>query len=677
MTWNGDTWTSSLSTGPAARGGAMMAYDPAIGKIVLYGGWNGAGTFYSDTWTFDGTTWTQLTPTASPGQLAFGSMSYDTALGKLVLFGGASTVGAAPAFRLTNGSPTGSATTSNQTWTFDGTNWTQLTPTTSPTGRFSSAMAYDQGAGNLILFGGYGASGALGDTWRFNGTTWTSLSPSNAPVGVSDASMAYDSTLGSIVLFGGVTSAGGLVNTTSLWDGGHNSWQWGNNDVTASARYAAAIAPAAVNGQLVLYGGKLASGSYDASLYLFDWGHRGAATGDQTYNFTLYDRLNLAVDAGSGNLYLKQAGVDLAGTGVSLETFAQYNSQVAGGVTDSVWPMTLHYGPNGSMEIDGVGGSDDAMPFYANGSGGFTSPPGVNAVLQYVSAASGYELIMNPPSQQIIWFSAPADDGSGNPGVVSSITDHSGNTVAISGTLSTGNVTILDTRGRTVTRSVASGTATWTMPDSRTWTESAISGGWQSINDPDLGTTQLGYGGPNGMLSDILDPNGRHTVISYDSYLRVASITRLLTSTAGSTVGFHWDLPPIGGNTPTGIHAHLQMQRTDPNGHTAIYLNAYSGQTVGSVDPLGHGGTASYNANLSPVSQTDALGNTANATYSSTDPSVQLSSAEPASATGQTPATTSASTTPRPRCWATSTCRPRPSTPRATAPRSCTTWPAN
>ena len=430
MTWNGDTWTSSLSTGPAARGGAMMAYDPAIGKIVLYGGWNGAGTFYSDTWTFDGTTWTQLTPTASPGQLAFGSMSYDTALGKLVLFGGASTVGAAPAFRLTNGSPTGSATTSNQTWTFDGTNWTQLTPTTSPTGRFSSAMAYDQGAGNLILFGGYGASGALGDTWRFNGTTWTSLSPSNAPVGVSDASMAYDSTLGSIVLFGGVTSAGGLVNTTSLWDGGHNSWQWGNNDVAASARYAAAIAPAAVNGQLVLYGGKLASGSYDASLYLFDWGHRGAATGDQTYNFTLYDRLNLAVDAGSGNLYLKQAGVDLAGTGVSLETFAQYNSQVAGGVTDSVWPMTLHYGPNGSMEIDGVGGSDDAMPFYANGSGGFTSPPGVNAVLQYVSAASGYELIMNPPSQQIIWFSAPADDGSGNPGVVSSITDHSGNTVA-------------------------------------------------------------------------------------------------------------------------------------------------------------------------------------------------------------------------------------------------------
>ena len=50
---------------PGARSGAAMAFDPAINKMVLFGGYGGKYPnfrLFSDTWTYDGTTWTQESP---------------------------------------------------------------------------------------------------------------------------------------------------------------------------------------------------------------------------------------------------------------------------------------------------------------------------------------------------------------------------------------------------------------------------------------------------------------------------------------------------------------------------------------------------------------------------------------------------------------------------------------
>ena len=44
---------------------ASMAYDPATGNMILFGGANNSG-FFGDTWTWDGTTWTQQSPANSP-----------------------------------------------------------------------------------------------------------------------------------------------------------------------------------------------------------------------------------------------------------------------------------------------------------------------------------------------------------------------------------------------------------------------------------------------------------------------------------------------------------------------------------------------------------------------------------------------------------------------------------
>ena len=59
--------------------------------------------------------------------------------------------------------------------------WRELTPTTAPAGRDLSSIAYDSGTGQLVLFGGTGTTGALADTWTWNGTTWTQQSPATSP----------------------------------------------------------------------------------------------------------------------------------------------------------------------------------------------------------------------------------------------------------------------------------------------------------------------------------------------------------------------------------------------------------------------------------------------------------------------------------------------------------------
>jgi len=66
----------------------QAAYDGASHQLVIFGDDPGLGTFRNATWAWTGTTWTRLDSTASPAHRAYGSMIYDPALHRLVLFGG-------------------------------------------------------------------------------------------------------------------------------------------------------------------------------------------------------------------------------------------------------------------------------------------------------------------------------------------------------------------------------------------------------------------------------------------------------------------------------------------------------------------------------------------------------------------------------------------------------------
>lgn len=116
-TWDGSNWIlKSPATKPSGRFGFQMAFDPAIGRTVLFGGATSASGM-NDTWTWDGSDWKLLTPGTSPASNAGGSMAFDPSSGSMVLFSGRGN--STWLFRLEVSPPTAQITTpaDSQTYT--------------------------------------------------------------------------------------------------------------------------------------------------------------------------------------------------------------------------------------------------------------------------------------------------------------------------------------------------------------------------------------------------------------------------------------------------------------------------------------------------------------------------------------------------------------------------------
>ncbi len=98
------TWVQvQPATSPTPRFLASMAFDQATGNMVLFGGTNSNSNF-SDTWTWNGNTWSNVTPSGtgtSPSVRYGASMDHDPANGDMTLFGG-----------------NGSSGTLNDTWVY-------------------------------------------------------------------------------------------------------------------------------------------------------------------------------------------------------------------------------------------------------------------------------------------------------------------------------------------------------------------------------------------------------------------------------------------------------------------------------------------------------------------------------------------------------------------------------
>lgn len=210
--WDGSQWVRrTTASSPPARVWTSMAYDSARGGTVLFGG-SGSGVDLGDTWTYNGTNWTKMSPATSPSPRFGMAMSFDPARGVLVLFGG----------RV-------AGQRMNDTWEWDGTNWTQSSPSTLPYPRFWHSMAYDTQLGLTVMFGGdhiepFGL-GPINDTWLWNGTNWTRDWTAATPIARSGQAMAYQSATGRIVLFGG---SDGLLPGTNYND----TWEFGTGIVT-------------------------------------------------------------------------------------------------------------------------------------------------------------------------------------------------------------------------------------------------------------------------------------------------------------------------------------------------------------------------------------------------------------------------------------------------------------
>jgi hypothetical protein len=249
-TYDGITWTKqSPPTSPPARSGATMAYDPAIKRIVLFGA--GEPTM-TDTWTYDGTTWTEQHPATVPGYVSSGvfgpiglSMAHDPGIGKLVLVG-------------------------SETWTYDGTNWAKRSAGPPYTLTYDppiyGPLTYDAALGKLVLYGATvtaesgGSSPGKGITWTYDGTTWTDQS-SSAGLRAGDWGMAYDPAVRRTVLFGGVGQgamrpfgSASFLNDTWTYDG--RTWTQQFPATSPSPRSGALMVYDDALNSLVLYGGQ-------------------------------------------------------------------------------------------------------------------------------------------------------------------------------------------------------------------------------------------------------------------------------------------------------------------------------------------------------------------------------------------------------------------------------------
>src|SRR5438067_3460146 len=89
-TYDGTTWTlQSPALQPLLVYAASAAFDPGLQGVVLFGGGSG-GVDQNTTWLWDqvGGTWIQLSTQHSPPAREGAGMAYDVALGRVILFGG-------------------------------------------------------------------------------------------------------------------------------------------------------------------------------------------------------------------------------------------------------------------------------------------------------------------------------------------------------------------------------------------------------------------------------------------------------------------------------------------------------------------------------------------------------------------------------------------------------------
>ena len=207
--WDGVTWTQRHpSVSPPARGDGAMVFDAATGKIVLFSGISTP----NDTWSWDGTTWLELHPPASPPARSGAGIAYDDLNHNVVLFGGSD--------------PSNTSKNFSDTWTFDGTTWTNRTPVSSPTARYNLRLAYDGQTRNIVLWGGQNDQNqtTFRDTWTWDGTQWAQENPASSPPWLFTPGFAYDAARRQVVLFGSSEGAVGPYHTGETWTWDGRTW---------------------------------------------------------------------------------------------------------------------------------------------------------------------------------------------------------------------------------------------------------------------------------------------------------------------------------------------------------------------------------------------------------------------------------------------------------------------
>jgi hypothetical protein len=203
--WHLGRWTRDRGSPiPPGRFGPASVWDPRTRSVVMFG-----GTFANTgvdpavgrvTWVHNDGKWMARRPTHIP-PMDGGAFVYDQDTRTVLLVG--------------PGVDHARDQTSEQIWSWDGSDWAHRPTPSAPPGRLDAAAVYDPIGHVVLLFGGHmGLPDQLDDTWAYDGRAWRQLHPATEPTG-GDAVAATDTTHHRAVL---VTES----------DGG--TWTWTGSD---------------------------------------------------------------------------------------------------------------------------------------------------------------------------------------------------------------------------------------------------------------------------------------------------------------------------------------------------------------------------------------------------------------------------------------------------------------
>jgi hypothetical protein len=207
--------------------------------MVLFGGRTESQYFLDETWTFDGKSWTQMHPKVLPPGRQMAGMAYDAARHQVVLVGGMI-------------SQNGRQVPLNDTWTWDGSAWTQQHPANNaPAVEQNMALAYDPISRMVIAFYVESMPNGTPHTLGWNGTDWQELHPATQPPS-SYGTFAWDGTR--LIFLGAPQQEGGRYLTkTWAWDG--RNWSRLSSSVNQPPAQLFATAFDAANGRVIAVSG--------------------------------------------------------------------------------------------------------------------------------------------------------------------------------------------------------------------------------------------------------------------------------------------------------------------------------------------------------------------------------------------------------------------------------------
>ena len=194
---------------PTARTMALMCYDQHREKTILFGGYNSAGNKLTDTWLWDGQSWTRVGGRLPDSNGAFdfdnSAIAYDEKNKEILMISHASG--------------------DFGVYAWDGSEWfLKDNPSTYPQDT-AKCIAYDAKNKQVVLLSESG-------TWVFDGTNWEKKAPANSPINDSSVQdlrgkLAYDPASKKVLFFGGMNRE----DTEAPFDRvGNDTWAWDGAD---------------------------------------------------------------------------------------------------------------------------------------------------------------------------------------------------------------------------------------------------------------------------------------------------------------------------------------------------------------------------------------------------------------------------------------------------------------